>query len=165
MTPLSEYLIDQIMVVSSFLFNVIVLFVFILRAYERHYQERMLGFVFSALFIPLIYVWVMNLIGGRDVGRLITGFPVLVFLIYDFWYREVVKKKPRHHPDRWPLSLYIYLFLYQISGIVLNGYAFFVSMNYGYLILASYFCSLGAYGFYQHKYNKSKKTVQEAENP
>jgi len=158
-THLNEYLIDQIMVVSSFLFNVNIVFIFLLRTYERHYQERMLGFVFSVLFIPFIYVWITNLIDGRDSGRLITGFPVLVFMIYDFWYREVVKKKPRHHPDRWPLGLYLYLFLYTISGIMLNGYAFFVSMNIGYLILASYYCSLDAYGFYQYRYNKSKKTV------
>ena len=153
------------MVFSSLFFNVFIVFIFIFMAFDRLDQERRLGYLISLLFLPFAYVWVTNLMGGRDAGRLITGFPVLVFLIYDFWYREVVKKKPRHHPDRWPLSLYLYLFLYQISGIVLNGYAFFVSMNYGYLILASYFCSLGAYGFYQHKYNKSKKTVQEAEKP
>ena len=156
---MNEYLIDQIMVVASFLFNVIIIFIFILRAYERPDQERMLGFIFSVLFIPFIYVWVTNLMGERDLGRLITGFPVLVFMIYDFWYREVARKKPRHHPDRWPLGLYLYLFLYLIGGIMLNGYAFFVSMNYGYMILLSYFCSLGAYSFYQYKYNKSKKTV------
>jgi len=158
-TLVNEYLIDQIMVVASFLFNVIIIFIFILRAYERPDQERMLGFIFSVLFIPFIYVWVTNLMGERDLGRLITGFPVLVFMIYDYWYREVARKKPRHHPDRWPLGLYLYLFLYLIGGIMLNGYAFFVSMNYGYMILLSYFCSLGAYGFYQYKYNKSKKTV------
>ena len=156
---MNEYLIDQIMVVASFLFNVIIIFIFILRAYERPDQERMLGFIFNVLFIPFIYVWVTNLMGERDLGRLITGFPVLVFMISDFWYREVARKKPRHHPDRWPLGLYLYLFLYLIGGIMLNGYAFFVSMNYGYMILLSYFCSLGAYGFYQYKYNKSKKTV------
>ena len=156
---MNEYLIDQIMLVASFLFNVIIIFIFILRSYERPDQERMLGFIFSVLFIPFIYVWVTNLMGERDLGRLITGFPVLVFMIYDFWYREVARKKPRHHPDRWPLGLYLYLFLYLIGGIMLNGYAFFVSMNYGYMILLSYFCSLGAYGFYQYKYNKSKKTV------
>ena len=157
MMPLTEYLIDQTMVIASFLFNVIILFIFILRAYERPDQERMLGYVFSVLFFPFAYVWVANLIGGRDVGRLITGFPVLVFMIYDFWYREVAKAKPRHHPDHWPLGLYLYLLLYLIGGIMLNGYAFFVSMNYGYLILVSYYCSLGTYGFYQYKYDKSRK--------
>jgi len=154
---LNGYVIDQIMVVASFLFNVITLFIFILRAYDRPDQERMLGFVFSVLFFPFTYVWVTNLVRMRDLGRLITGFPVLVFMIYDFWYREVAKRKPRHHPDRWPLGLYLYLLLYLIGGIMLNGYAFFVSMNYGYLILVSYYCSLGAYGFYQYKYSKSRK--------
>ena len=157
MTPLNEYLIDQIMVVASFLFNVIILFIFILRAYECPDQERMLGFVFSVLFFPFTYVWVTNLVGGRDLGRLITGFPVLVFMIYDFWYREVAKTKPRHHPERWPLALYLYLLLYLIGGIMLNGYAFFVSIYHGYLILVSYYCSLGAYGFYQYKHSKSRK--------
>jgi len=161
---LNEYLIDQIMVVASFLFNVIILFIFILRAYERPDQERMLGFVFSVLFFPFTYVWVTNLVRGRDLGRLITGFPVLVFMIYDFWYREVAKRKPRHHPDRWPLGLYLYLLLYLIGGMILNGYAFFVSMNYGYLILVSYYCSLGAYGFYQYKHNKSKKLASASKS-
>jgi hypothetical protein len=163
-TPLNEYLIDQIMVVASFLFNVIILFIFILRAYERPDQERMLGFVFSVLFFPFTYVWVTNLVRGRDLGRLITGFPVLVFMIYDFWYREVAKRKPRHHPDRWPLGLYLYLLLYLIGGMILNGYAFFVSMNYGYLILVSYYCSLGAYGLYQYKHNKSKKLASASKS-
>ena len=153
-------LIDQIMVVTSLLFNVIIVFIFMFRAYDRPDQERTLGFVFSALLIPFSYVWVTNMMSGRDWGRLITGFPVLVFLIYDFWYREVARKKPRHHPDRWPLGLYLYLFLYLIGGMVLNGYAFFVSMNYGYIILVTYLCSLGAYGFYQYKHKKSKKTAR-----
>jgi len=46
------------MVFTSFLFNVIIIFIFILRAYERPVQERMLGFIFSALFIPFTNVWV-----------------------------------------------------------------------------------------------------------
>lgn len=157
---MNEYLIDQIMVISSFLFNVFIVFLFIFRAYERPDQERRLGYLISSLILPFTYVWVTNLMGDRDAGRLITGFPVIVFILYDYWYREIAKKKPRHHPDHWPLGLYLYLFLYLIGGIVLNGYAFFVSINYGYMILVSYFCSLGAYGFYQYKYNKSKKGLR-----
>ena len=82
----NEYLIDQIMVISSLVFNVFIVFLFIFRAYERPDQERRLGYLISLLILPFTYVWVTNLMGGRDTGRLITGFPVIVFILYDYWY-------------------------------------------------------------------------------
>lgn len=94
---------------------------------------------------------------GRDSGRLITGAPIIIFLAYDLWYRTFTDKKPYHHPKSWPIGLYVYVLLYQASSVMLNSYSFLMSLLYGYAVLASYFGSLAAYGYYQYKHKRWAK--------
>ena len=146
--------VDGLMVLFSLSFNIIGILIFVLRAIKRKQLEAKLGPVFNALLIPFSLFLVYNLISGRDSGRLITGIPIIIFLAYDLWYRTITDKKPYHHPTHWPLGLYAYVLLYQVSGIMLNGYSFMVSLLYGYIVLASYFGSLVAYGYYQYKHKR-----------
>ncbi len=150
-------LVDALMVLCSFIYNIAGILIFVLRANERKQLEAKLGPVFNILLIPFSLFWVYNLISGRDSGRLITSIPIIIFLAYDLWYRTFTDKKPYHHPKHWPIGLYAYLLLYQLSGIMLNGYSFMISLLYGYIVLASYFGSLAAYGYYQYKHKREVK--------
>jgi hypothetical protein len=152
-----QTLIDVLMVLFSLIFNVIIVIMFILRGQERTYAEAKLGPVTNALLIPFSLLLVLNALNGSDAGRMITGFPIIIFLAFDLWYRTIKREKPYHHPDRWSLSLYAYLIMYELSGIMLSGYAFIVSRLDGYVVLASFLGSVAAYGYYQYKYNKQKK--------
>ena len=152
------------MVLFSLIYNAVVILVFVLRGQGRKRLEARLGPIFNAVLVPFSSLWLLNLIGGRDIGRLITGMPVIVFLVYDLMYRTVTRKKPYHHPERWPLGLYAYVLLYQLSSIIMNGYAFMVSRLHGYIVLTSFFGNLAAYFYYQHKYKKTKACSNGSSN-
>ncbi|MFH1013154.1 MAG: hypothetical protein V1769_01435 [Thermoplasmatota archaeon] len=95
---------------------------------------------------------------GGDGGRLIAGFLIIVYLLYDLWCRLLTKRKPLHHPNRLPIGLIMYIILLQLGSIALNFYGFFVSKVYGNALIMSYFVMLCCFGFYQLKYNKRKIT-------
>ena len=151
-------IVDALMVLCSLIYNIVGILIFTSRANERKQLEAKLGPVFNILLIPFSLFWVYNLVSGRDSGRLITGIPIIIFLAYDVWYRTITDKKPYHHPKHWPIRLYAYVLLYQVSGIMLNGYSFVISLLYGYIVLASYFGSLAAYVYYQYKHKKEVKS-------
>ena len=88
---------------------------------------------------------------------MVTVFPTIVFLAYDLWYRTATKRKPHHHPEHWSVGLYVYLILYLVGGVMLNGYAFLASLVYGFIVLFSYYGSLRVYGYYQYSYRKSRE--------
>ncbi|HUW43117.1 MAG TPA: hypothetical protein VMW02_02650 [Thermoplasmata archaeon] len=150
-------LIDILMIVSALAFYIFLIVVFILRAHGLDNLELRLVYPFSALLIPFTALWIINLINGADLGRLIASAPIVGFLVYDLWYRALTKKKPIHHPERWPIGLIVYLLLLQIGSIGVNWYAYLVSKFYGNLVLIGYFLFIGAFGYYQYRYNKRKK--------
>jgi hypothetical protein len=154
---MDEILIDNLVVFSAIIYYLFLCLVFLLRAYERDKQELMLAPIFSFLLVPFVALWLLNLLNGSDIGRLITGLPIIIYLVYDLWYRLITKKKPQHHPDRWPIGLIVYLILLQIASIALNWYGFLVSQFTGRMLVISYFVMLGCFGFYQNRYNKGKK--------
>ena len=154
---MDEVLIDNVVVFFAIIYYAFLCIVYLLRAYERDKLELMFAPVFSFLLIPFVALWTFNLLNGSDSGRLLTGLPIIIYLVYDFWYRLITKKKPQHHPDRWPIGLIVYLILLQIGSIALNLYGFIVSKFYGRILIISYFVMLGCFGFYQNRYNKRKK--------
>ena len=157
---IDEILIDNLVVFSAVIYYAFLCLVYLLRAYERDKQELMLAPIFSFLLVPFVALWILNILNLGDIGRLITGLPIIIYLVYDFWYRLITKKKPQHHPDRWPVGLIVYLILLQIASIALNWYGFLVSKFYGYMLVISYFVMLGCFGFYQNRYNKRKKACK-----
>ena len=152
--------VDGLTVVFSLVFNVVMILVFVFRGQGRTRLEERLGPVTNLLLIPFSALWLFNLLSNSDVGRLITSFPVMIFLGYDLWDRTVAQKKPKRHPENWPVELYIYLLLYLIGGIVLNGYAFLAALPYGIAVLSSYYGSLIAYGYYQRKHNRLRAEMR-----
>lgn len=148
--------IDLCVIVFSLIYNGFLTFIFILRANERSKIEIKLAPVFSLLILPIMVLILINFLSNSDLGRIGTLSIVLIFLIFDFYYRYLTKKKPVHHPDKWPIGLIIYLILYHAAGIALNGYGYIISRTIGHLIVLSYFVALGAFIYYQRKYNASK---------
>ena len=157
---MDEFLIDNLVVFSAIIYYAFLCLVYLFRAYERDKLELMFVPIFSLLLVPFVTLWILNLLNGSDIGRLITGLPIIIYLVYDLWYRLITKKKPQHHPDRWPIGLIVYLILLQVGSIALNWYGFLVSQAYGRALIISYFVMLGCFGFYQNSFNKKKKAIK-----
>jgi hypothetical protein len=121
-------------------------------------MEWKLSLPFSLQLIPFTLLWVVNLLIGNDSGRLVVGLPIIVYLVYDLWYRLITQKKPYHHPERWPIGLVIYLLLLFVGSIGLNWYGYLVSPLYGNMLVISFFIMMSSYGYYQYRYSNSKKT-------
>ena len=154
---MDEVLIDNLVVFSAIIYYAFLCIVYLLRAYERDKLELMFAPVFSFLLIPFVVLWTLNLLNESGIGRLITGLPIIIYLVYDLWYRLITKNKPLHHPDRWPVGLIVYLILLQIGSIALNWYGYIISKFHGHILVISYFIMLGCFGFCQYRYNKRKK--------
>ena len=157
---MEQALLDNLVVFSAIIYYAILCLVFLLRAFERDKQELMFAPIFSLLLFPFVALWILNLLNKSDIGRLITMLPIIIYLIYDLWYRLITKKKPQHHPERWPIGLILYLILLQIGSIALNWYGYIVSKFFGHVLVISYFIMLGFFGFYQNRYNKRKKSIK-----
>jgi hypothetical protein len=77
---------------------------------------------------------------------------------YDLWYRLITKKKPHHHPDRWPTALVVYLLLLFIGSIGLNWYGYLISQFYGNILVIAFFVMMSSYSYYQYTYNQRRKS-------
>jgi hypothetical protein len=128
--------------------------VFLLRAYERK-EELYLKHVFSAQLLPFTALLILNLL-NHQINKSITLIPLLIYLIYDLWYRVITEKKPLHHPVKWPKELIIYIVLLYAGSIGLNWYGFLVSERYGMILVAGFFCMMATYSLYQFRHNRSK---------
>jgi len=153
-------IIDNLVVLFALVYYVVLIVVYLLRAHESELEWKMSP-VFSALLIPFASLWALNLLIGNDSGRLITGLPIIIYLVYDLWYRAITKKKPYHHPDRWPVGLIVYLLLLFIGSIGLNWYGFLVSDFDGDTLVVAFFAMMSSFGYYQYRYNKRKKIRDE----
>ncbi len=149
-------LVDNLVIVCAVIYYLFLCFVFLLRAYKQDQLELRLAPVFSVLLVPFSALWIANLFFVSDSGRLISGFPIIVFFFYDLWYRLLSRKKPVHHPKKWPAGLILYLVLLQVGSIGLNWYGYIVSRLYGYVLVICYFGMLGCFGFYQMRHTKRK---------
>lgn len=150
-------LIDILVVISGVTFYAFLCIVYLLRALGQDKIELMMAPVFSLLLFPFFALFIANILDGSDIYRLIALVPMLIYLIYDLWYRLLSKKKPVHHPKKWPPGLILYLILLQAAAISLNWYGFFISQFDGRTLVACYFVMLGFFGFYQTRYNRRMK--------
>ena len=159
---MDKILIDNLFVFFALIYYAVLVVVYLLRAHELPELELKLSPVFSALLIPFALFWIMNLLIGNNSGRLVAGLPIIIYLTHDLWYRAITRKKPHHHPNRWPVGLIVYVLLLFIGSIGLNWYGFLVSDICGGILVVSFFVMMSSFGYYQYRYNKRKK-VQEGQ--
>jgi hypothetical protein len=150
-------LLDNLVVFFALVFYAFLFVVYVLRACELSRWEWKLRIAFSVQLVPFTSLWVVNLLIGNDSGRLLAGLPIIIYLVYDLWYRLITRKKPYHHPDRWPVDLVVYLLLLFIGSIGLNWYGYLMSRFYGIMLVIAFFIMMSSYGYYQYTYNKRKK--------
>jgi hypothetical protein len=153
-------LMDNLVVFFALVFYAFLFTVYLLRARELSKLEWKLSPVFSALLVPFVSLWVLNLIIGNNSGRLLSGLPIIAYLSYDLWYRLITRKKPYHHPERWPPGLIVYLLLLFMGCIGLNWYGYLASQLYGNMLVIAFFVMMSSYGYYQYSYNK-KRAVEK----
>jgi len=144
------------MVFFALVFYAFLFVVYLLRARELSELELKLSPVFSIQLIPFASLWILNSLIGNDSGRLLAGLPIIIYLVYDLWYRLITRKKPYHHPERWPPSLIVYLLLLFMGSIGLNWYGYLMSRFHGNMLVVAFFIMMSSYGYYQHTYNKKK---------
>jgi hypothetical protein len=149
-------LLDNLVVFFALVFYAFLFVVYLLRARELTKFELKLSPVFSVQLIPFASLWILNLLIGNDSGRLLAGLPIIIYLVYDLWYRLLTRKKPYHHPKRWPPGLIIYLLLLFVGSIGLNWYGYLMSRFYGLMLVIAFFIMMSSYGYYQYTYNKKK---------
>ena len=154
---MDQAVLDGFVIVFAIMYYGFLCAVYLLRAFERSRAELMLAPVFSLLLVPFIGLFLADILNGSDIYRPITLVPMIAYLIYDLWYRLLTRKKPVHHPKKWPVGLVVYLILLQVGSIALNWYGYLVSKMHGHALVALYFVMLGFFGFYQGRYNKKKK--------
>lgn len=153
---LTEVLIDNLVVLCALVFYAFLFIVYLLRARELSNLEWKLSPVFSVQLVPFVSLWVLNLLLSSDLGRLLTGLPIIIYLVYDLWYRLITRKKSYHHPERWPPGLIVYLLLLFMGCIGLNWYGYLISESYGNMLVVAFFVMMSSYGYYQHSHNKKK---------
>ena len=151
-------LLDTLVLGFGLIFYLLLVIVYIFRAYEKSEQELRLKYVFSAQLIPFTFLFIAQLASQNQTRQSITLIPMLVFLVYDLWYRVLTEKKPVHHPEKMPRELIIYLVLLMLGSIGLNWYGYIVSETYGRMLVAAFFVMMGAYSLYQYRYNKKKSS-------
>ena len=153
---MNSALLDNFVVFFALVFYAFLFVVYFLRARELSKFELKLRVAFSVQLVPFTSLWILNLLVGNDSGRLIAGLPIIIYLVYDLWYRLLTKKKPHHHPKRWPLGLVIYLLLLFMGSIGLNWYGYLMSKFYGNMLVIAFFIMMSSYCYYQYSYNKKK---------
>ena len=154
---MDSVLVDNLVVFFALVFYAFLFVVYVLRARELSRLEWKLRVAFSVQLVPFVSLLVVNLLIGNDSGHLLAGLPIIIYLVYDLWYRLLTQKKPYHHPDRWPVGLVVYLLLLFIGSIGLNWYGYLMSRFYGIMLVIAFFIMMSSYGYYQYTYNKRRK--------
>lgn len=149
-----EVLIDHLVVLFALVFYAFMSALYLIHARGLSKLELTLSPLFSVQLIPFLALWMLNLGFGNDLGRQITGFPIIAYLIYDFWYRLVPQKDSTHNPNRWLPGLLICLLLLFLGSIGLICYGYLMSNFYGNMLVIAFFIMLSSFGYYQFRTTK-----------
>ena len=149
--------VDGLVVLFAVVFYAFVCLVYIIRGLGNDKLELSLATAFSVQLVPFSILLGAVMVFGAEIPRIVVLLPIVIFLVYDLWYRLLSKKKPVHHPKKWPAGLVVYIVLLQIGVIGMNWYGYLISKQHGYLLVACYFVMLGCFGFYQGRYSKRMK--------
>jgi len=146
--------VDGLVILFAVVFYAFLCLVYIIRGLGKDKLELSLATAFSVQLVPFAILFGAVVVFGAGIPRMMAILPILAFLAYDLWYRLLTKKKPVHHPKKWPAGLIVYLILMQAGAIGLNWYGYLVSKMHGTLLVACYFIMLGCFGFYQGRHSQ-----------
>jgi hypothetical protein len=146
---------DNLVILFALVYYAFLSFVYLIRAHERNELELKLAPIFSLQLIPFASLLTLDLLSGQDVTRLMSLLPIIIYLLYDLWYRLLTRRKPVHHPKKWPRELVIYLVLLMAGSIGLNWYGYLVSDFYGRVLVGAFFVMMGCFAYYQYRYGRS----------
>jgi len=153
--------VDLLVVAFAVLYYAFLCVVYIIRGLGNEALELKLATAFSVQLGPFLALWLANLLVGADISRLVTLLPIIVYLAYDMWYRLLTKRKPVHHPKKWPPGLVVYLVLLMVGSFALNWYGFLVSKTLGSMLVACFFIMLGCFGYYQGMHDRRLKAGKD----
>jgi tellurite resistance protein TehA-like permease len=102
---MANMLLDDLVVLFALVFFAFLCLVFLVRAFGKEKLELALAPAFSVQLAPFALLWVANILTGADILRIVTLVPIMIFLAFDLWYRLLTRRKPVHHPKKWPLGL------------------------------------------------------------
>ena len=145
------------MIFFAIIYNLLIITVFILRSYNKYPLEEKISPIFDLLTIPFFALFFLNIIIVSDIGRMGTILPMITFLGYDYWYRQLTKKKSRYHPEKMLKKLILYILLFYFSGMAITGYSFIVSQEDVLIVLAVFMLSIISYFYYQIIHNEMRK--------
>jgi hypothetical protein len=153
-------IVDGLVILFAVIFYAFLCLVYIIRSLGNDKLELALAPAFSVQLVPFGILLGAVMVSGAEIPRIAALLPIVIFLVFDLWYRLLTKKKPVHHPEEWPPELVIYLILLQIGAIGLNWYGYLISKMYGQVLVACYFIMLCCFGLYKGRHNKMAKAVR-----
>lgn len=133
---------DTVVVVSANLANLLVIVVFLARAWQRPDVSHTAGIPIMLLALPIAAVAVANAVAGREWWLVWLPLPFVAYCLMELWLDYLRPSDFRH---TWVLAPYLILFYAGVIGLV--GYGFAVSREAGFITLATYFLGLGATGY------------------
>jgi hypothetical protein len=131
--------VDLAVVVIANLMNLLLMGMFLARAFGAPQLGHNLGSIVVVLGIPLAIAAALNAYRGRDWWLVILPALVVLYCAVEFALDYVLKIDFRNTSLLWP-----YLGLYYVSLMGMIGYAFLVGKTFGFVTLATYFVNLAA---------------------
>ena len=143
---MTTQLIDTILIITTNLFNLIMVAIFLSRPAGRKRLEYWLGIANLALILPLAAGILFNLSAGREWWATVLPALLLAFLLLELLLDYILKLQFRQTRLLGP-----YLLLYYAAQMGMIGYAFLVSEPWGFVTLVTYFLCLGATAYSYRK--------------
>jgi len=102
---------DSLFVITSFLFQIILIVHFALRKWRFNIAMRY-GPIVYALSIPAVVVSVLLLLGGKDWSLWLSGFLYMAWAGFGFTVEYVMGITEWRSPIRWPILIpFVFLYL------------------------------------------------------
>jgi hypothetical protein len=131
--------IDLAVFIVANLMNLLLVGMFLARAFGMPQLGHGLGSGVLLLAAPLAVVAVVNILGRRDPWLVVLPGLVVLYCAVEFALDYILKIDFRNTPLLWP-----YLGLYYVGLMGMIGYAFIVGKPFGFVTLATYFANLAA---------------------
>lgn len=129
--------VDNALFAIANLVNLLLIGIFLSRPFGLGGLERLLGWLFVGLALPVALCIIWNAMAKRGGWYVVLPSLLLVFMIVELVLDHILHFDFRNTGWLWP-----YLVLYYLSLMGMIGYSFLVSRTYGFITLVTYFLNL-----------------------